>query len=198
MGSELGNELGIVASEEPPAEAATRRERPAVDYVQMDRAVQEMEEEEAAFDEAEREDEEDGRRAGPRSIFHGASEFYRLARRGRAQRRAAESALEALADVVAPDAAAPGEVPDRLAFAARMSAVRGQLGQEAGSGAASAAAAEPDQAAGQQPGLRALEHRSTVALQDLRQCDIALHERPPPILTEYLPNSTYALASPPC
>ena len=137
LGSELGNELGIVASEEPLAEAATRRERPAVDYVQMDRAVQEMEEEEAAFDEAEREDEEYGRRGGPRSMFHGASEFYRLARRGRAQRRAAESALEALADVVAPDAAAPrgaapGEVPDRLAFAARMSAVRGQLEQEAG------------------------------------------------------------------
>lgn len=203
LGSELGNELGIVASEEPPAEAATRREPPAVDSVQVDRAVQEMEEEEAAFDEAEREDEEHARRGGPRSMFHGDSEFYRLARHGRAQRRATGSALEALADVVAPDAAtqrgaAPWELPDRLPFAARMRAVHGQLEQEAGPAVAAAGVAEPDQAAGQQPSLRALEHRSTVALLALRQCDIVLHEWPPPTLAEFLPNPTFALALLPC
>lgn len=182
--------LGIMASDEPPEQPVPQ---PRQTGVRRGRPV------ESAHDEQQEdmsEDEEWGpsrlgyaaRDMRVRAIAHRAeqaalqSELAHWGERvGRAVRPRTESRLETLAGMLSSETGL-GEAETRARILDLTGALRdstGALRDPSGGGIQhptgpggqgnEVAAAAPDQAAAQQPSLRALEHRSTAFLQDLRQ-----------------------------
>ena len=113
-------------------------------------------------------------RPAPAAQDQGAQD--RAAGQERAVRQRPQSHLETLAGMLSSEGGL-GEAEARARILDITEGLRDGTG--GGSGASQSAAGAPDQDAAQQPGLRALEHRSTAFLQDLRQLTHALHGPPP-------------------
>lgn len=180
--------LGIVASDEPPEQSVPQQRQTGV---RRGRLVE-------SADNEQQEDMSDDEEWGPsrlgyaaresrvRAITHRAeqaalqSELAHWGERvGRAVRPRTESRLETLAGMLSSESGL-GEAETRARILDLTGALRdstGALRDPSGVGIPlgpggqgnEVAAAAPDQAAAQQPSLRALEHRSTAFLQDLRQ-----------------------------
>ena len=167
--------LSIVASEEPPGAAAPVRPwRPVPMGNQMRTADGQI----LTISEASAWGQQPSR--GLAYAEHEMRAQNRAARPERAARPRTESHLETLAGMLSSESGL-GEAETR----ARILDITGALrdAAEGGVEARQSAAGAPDRAIAQQPqqpGLRVLEHRSTVFLQDLRQNCHRAQQGPPP------------------